>query len=271
MRAGTIPETIVMALRRRGITLRRDDGDADGPLLRCWSETEIGSFYQEMQRYSFRLVLRDVIRLGGTGVTFSPDQLTRHASQRAVRGHLEQLMRLSLVERQGEDRYRFNIEINSFGPTLEWFVAEILKRELGFTVARGLPMRGGMTGGDLDVVAMAEGKLFYIEVKSGPPKHLSTPHIAAFLDRVDALAPDGAIFFEDTELRMTDKVVVLFEEVLADKGIPRRPRRLLRELFTVGPGILIANAHPDVTANLSCCISQLLRSQGLKLTVDLAP
>jgi hypothetical protein len=181
------------------------------------------------------------------------------------------MMRLSLVERHGEDSYRFTVEINSFGPTLEWFVAEILKRELGFIVARSLPLRGGMTGGDLDVVAMAEGKLFYFEVKSGPPKHLSTPHIAAFLDRVDALAPDGAVFFEDTELRMADKVVVLFEEALADKGISRRPRRLLRELFTVGPGIVIANAHPDVTVNLSCCVGQILRSQGLQLTVDLAP
>jgi hypothetical protein len=219
-----------------------------------------------MQRYSFRLVLRDVIRIGAAG-QFTAVQLTRHASLDAVHRHLEQLASLGLVA-QNKETYSLEMKARSLGPTMEWFVAESLRRELDFTVGLGVPLRGASTGGDLDVLAQAEGRLIYLEVKSGPPKHQQLSHIAAFLDRVEALAPDGAIFFEDTELRMKDKIVVLFEEVLQKRGSPRRPERLQRELFTVGPGLYIANAHPDVTSNLASCVAHLLRSSGVQLFVD---
>jgi hypothetical protein len=216
-----------------------------------------------MQRYSFRLVLREVIRLGAQGV-FSAEDLTRHASLEAVFGHLEVLLKLSIV-RPAEGGLTLSVQTNSLGPTLEWFIAEVLHRELGVVVATGIPLRGGRTGGDLDVVAMAEGLLLFVEVKSCPPKHVTATHVASFLDRVDALAPHGAIFFEDTELRMADKVVVLFTEALASRGIALRPQRLQRELFVVGKGIFIVNSHPDVINNLTDCVSHLLRQQGLKL------
>jgi hypothetical protein len=269
--AAPVPPAIRSALRRRGITLRLDDGGRDDLLVTTWSPAARDRFYHEMQRYSFRLVLRDAIRLGGKG-SFRAEDLTRHANVRAVQGHLEAMTALSLVQpftgRAGP-RFKLVARASSLGPTLEWFVAEILRRELGFCVAWSLPMRGGSTGGDLDVVALAEGQLLLVEVKSGPPKHLNRSHVAAFLDRVQALAPHGAIFFEDTELRMADKIVVLFEEELANRGLPLVLRRLHRELFTVGPGVFIANAYPDVASNLGRCVSELFRAGGVQLDVDL--
>lgn len=258
-----VPETIHVALRRRGISLRRDDGGSSALLVSDWSEQELSDFYRAMQRYSFRLVLREVIRLGAQDV-FSAEDLTRHASLEAVWGHLDVLIRLSIVRRT-ETGLSLSVQSNSLGPTLEWFIGEVLRRELGFVVATGIPLRGGRTGGDLDVVAMAEGLLLFVEVKSCPPKHVNATHVASFLDRVDALAPHGAIFFEDTELRMADKVVTLFAEALASRGIAMRPQRLHRELFVVGQGIFIVNAHPDVINNLTGCVSHWLRQQGLKL------
>jgi hypothetical protein len=258
-----VPPAIRAALRRRGIKLRESEGGRDDLLIASWSSELIEQFYREMQRYSFRLVLRDVIRLGGGG-TFEPQQLTRHASLEVVHGFLEILLRLSVIQPAGQ-AYRLGVPAHSLGPTLEWFVAQVLQRELGFCVASSLPMRGGTTGGDLDVMGLAEGCLLYVEVKSGPPKHLGGPQISAFLDRVEALAPHGAIFFEDTELRMKDKIVVLFEEALQQRGSSRRPERLHRELFTVGRGIYIANAHPDVAGNLARCVSHLLRAMGVQL------
>lgn len=258
-----VPDTITAALRRRGITLRRGDGGNSKMVIPAWSASERDRFYRAMQRYSFRLVLRDVIRLGRRG-QFSAESLTRHASLEAVLEHLGVLEKLSLVRREARE-YSLTVGANSLGPTLEWFVAEVLRRELGFEVAMGIPLRGGRTGGDLDVVAMAEGMFLFVEVKSGPPKHVNATHVASFLERVDALAPHGAIFFEDTELRMADKVMVLFEQALVRRGAERRPQRLQRELFTVGPGIFIANAHPDVITNLTTCVSHLLRQQGLQI------
>jgi hypothetical protein len=268
--SGEVPEAIRLALRRRGITLRPEDGGTDDLLITTLPAAQQDRMYAEMQRYSFRLVLRDVLRLGSEG-PLEPGMLTRHASLGAVLEHLAAMQELSLVRPlPGPDgRFELLAQASTLGPTLEWLVAEIFARELGFCVAWSLPLRGGTTGGDLDVVALAEGLLLVVEVKSGPPRHLNRSHVGAFLDRVQALAPHGAIFFEDTELRMADKVVVLFEEELAARGLAVRPRRLHRELFTVGPRVFIANAHPDVAGNLARCVCELFRWPGVQLDVDL--
>ena len=261
--APAVPEEILAALRRRGLSLRETDHGGETLAISGWPPQALDVFYLAMQRYSFRLVLRDVIRLAHQG-QFEAGALTRHVSAEAVRAHLDTMLELGLCAEAGES-YRLAVEAESLGPTLEWFIAEVLRRELGFRVGRGIPLRGGQTGGDLDVVGLAEGRLLLVEVKSGPPKHLAAEQVGAFLDRVQALAPQGAIFFEDTELRMADKVVVLFEQVLAARGLARRPERLQREIFTVGDGIYIANAHPEVVGNLICCVSHLLRARGLQL------
>jgi hypothetical protein len=61
-------------------------------------------------------------------------------------------------------------------------------------------------GGDLDVVATAEGKLAYLELKSSPPKNLEPREIVAFFDRMCILRPDVTLFVVDTALRLSDKV-----------------------------------------------------------------
>ena len=265
--APSMPPQLRWALRRRGLSLRAGDLAPDGLWLGNLPPRAQDQVYQQLRRYSFRLVLRDVIRLGQDGAV-DPAALTRHAALQAVQQHLRAMQRLGLVRLTDAGHATLQVPAHNMGLALEWLVAEVLRRELGFCVARNVPLRGGQTGGDLDVVALAEGLLLYVEVKSGPPKHLMEAHVAAFLDRVEALAPHGAIFYNDTELRMKDKVVPLFAEQLRLRGSPRQPRRLQRELFTAGPDLLIANAHPDITANLAHCVSHLLRWRGVQLAMD---
>lgn len=47
----------------------------------------------------------------------------------------------------------------SFGPTFEWYLARELERRLRFDVVAGAKFHARGVGGDLDVVAAAEGKL----------------------------------------------------------------------------------------------------------------
>lgn len=263
----TIPDIIRAALRRRGVELRSGDKGLDDFGISEWPSLKQDQFYQAMQRYSFRMVLREVLRLGQHN-TFSAEDLTRYTSLNAVKSYLQQLLDFSIIRRNDND-FELLTNAASIGPTLEWFIAEVLRRELNFCVGRSIPLRGGLTGGDLDVVALGDGQLILVEVKSGPPKHLSEAHVTAFLDRIRAVAPNGAIFFNDTQLRMADKIVVLFEKVLTEQHIARQPKRLRREIFEVGPGIFIANAKPDIIGNITFCISHFLRSQGLQLVMDL--
>ncbi|MGH7361169.1 MAG: hypothetical protein ACREJI_06110, partial [Candidatus Methylomirabilales bacterium] len=99
-------------------------------------------------------------------------------------------------------------------------------------------------------------------VKSSPPKHIEGEEVAAFLTRVHELMPNLAIFLVDTELRMQDKLVGLFEEALArrrdaGRARPRRPpavTRLLNEAFVLEGSVFLTNTRPSLVQALGTCL-----------------
>jgi hypothetical protein len=113
-------------------------------------------------------------------------------------------------------------------------------------------------GGDLDVVAAAEGKLAYLELKSSPPKHLSTAEVSTFLDRVEALRPHVSLFVMDTALRLSDKIVPMLQQELARRRPRARlePRRVERELWALNPHLYAVNAKPDLVANIGRALAE---------------
>ncbi len=156
-------------------------------------------------------------------------------------------------------RYRLVRPARSFGGTLEWWLARELERRLGFAVATGVRSGAPGVGGDLDVVAAAEGKLVYLEAKSSPPKHLSRSEVGAFLRRVRAVRPDVALFAMDTALRLSDKVLPMFAEALGGAGATA-PRRIFRETWALGPHLYLVNAREDLVENVSRAIAEGLRA-----------
>jgi hypothetical protein len=150
--------------------------------------------------------------------------------------------------------------VRSFGDTLEWLVAQVLEREFGIPALAGVRIERLPGGGDCDVVALLEGELFYVETKAAPPRHLEARNVGAFLDRVDGLRPATAVFLEDTKLRMSDKLVPLFEEELSRRFGARAPRlrRVAGEVFAVGERLFLANSDPDLAVTLGICIERYL-------------
>jgi hypothetical protein len=146
----------------------------------------------------------------------------------------------------------------SFGGTLEWYVARELQRRFGFDVAAGVRFHARGVGGDLDVVAAAEGKLAYLELKSSPPKNLPVRGVVAFFDRVHLLRPDLTLFVVDTALRLSDKVLpMLVAELERRRGETKlAPRRIERELWALTPHLYAVNGRPDLTANIGRAIAQ---------------
>ena len=116
----------------------------------------------------------------------------------------------------------------SFGPTLEWFIAEMFKREFASPALYGVSIKETLSGGDYDVIASWNRRLVYVEAKSSPPRGIEQNEITAFFSRIDELLPDIAILFNDTQLRMKDKLVVMFEEELK-----RRYGRKSKTLYPV--------------------------------------
>src|SRR5262249_20730929 len=129
--------------------------------------------------------------------------------------------------------------------------------------ACGLRTPHARPGGDYDVVACAEGTLIYAETKSAPPRQIVDGEVSAFLDRIDTLRPDVALFVADTTLRMRDKLVPLFAAATGRRGVAWEGSRLQHETWRVGPEVYLLNADPDLARNLGLCLAAYYRGRGI--------
>jgi hypothetical protein len=219
-------------------------------------------FYEMMTRYSFRLLLRDMIK---NQDRFRTQDLTHYCSLKVAKKYCDLLSEMGVILKNGKDSFRTLISpLYSFGQTLEWFVAEMFKREFASPAIYSVTVKKTVVGGDYDVMASWNRRLVYVEVKSSPPKGIELSEVKAFLSRAEDLQPDVAILFDDTQLRMKDKLVVMFEEELKDRCGEESKRlypveRLVEELFHIRNRIFIVNSRRDVVENFSICLKHYLR------------
>lgn len=232
-------------LKRRGFKIYKKEPSED---LLLPEDTFINSLYEMMKKYSFRLFLREVIKHQRF---FKLENVTRYATSAVTKNYLDYLILIGLVENAtGGFKLKSN-PIKSFGETLEWFVAEIFKVEFAAEAIWGIRFKRPRVGGDYDLIAKVDGAILYMEIKSSPPKQVYQQEISAFFDRVSDLSPEISIFFVDTELRMKDKIVVMFEEDLKKRHThPPKVVRIEKELFHIWDKIFIINAKDSITANI---------------------
>jgi Holliday junction resolvase-like predicted endonuclease len=243
-------------LRRRGFRIYKKEPSDD---LLIPSRKFVDEYYSMLQKYSFRLFLREVIKHQNF---FTIEEVTRYATAEVTGEYLDYINRIGLVSGKSGG-YTLGRRIKSFGETLEWYVAELIAREFGAEAIRGIKFKGSKAGGDYDVIAKFDGSLFYVEVKSSPPKQIYDKEVAAFLDRVSDLAPEIAVFFMDTELRMKDKIVPMFEAELKRRG-PEPPAvvRMEKELFQISGRIFIINAKESIAGNIEKVLRRYFRRNG---------
>ena len=247
-------------LVRRGLAPRLARPDV--PFDLRLPEPALDAIAARLDHYAFRLFLRGAILAAGA---FRPAEATRYVDAAAARRLAEESVALGLAERSPGDRYRLRVRARSFGGTLEWWLARRLGVRLGLETATGVRTGAAGVGGDLDVVAAAEGKLIYLELKSGPPKHLTDAEVRAFLARVRAVRPDLTVFAVDTALRLADKVLPMFADALArgraaGSSPPAPPQRLLRETWALGPHLYLASAKEDLVDNVCRAIAAGLKA-----------
>lgn len=232
-------------LKRRGFRIYKKEPSDD---LLIPEDAFLESFYRMMQKYSFRLFLRDVIKHQDS---FRHEQVTRYATAEVTGEYLEYIKDIGLAV-ETDDGYRLSSgPIKSFGETLEWFVAQIFKKEYATEALWGLRFKRPRVGGDYDLIAKVDGAIVYMEIKSSPPKQIYQSEISAFFDRTGDLLSEISIFFVDTELRMKDKIVLMCEEELARRyENPPPVERMEKELFQIQDRIFIINAKDSIAANI---------------------
>ena len=256
------PSPVEKMLRMRGIKVFRKN-----PTDRLFFLPELSpfyktQFYEMMKKYSFRLVLRDMIKYQDR---FGIRDLTHYCSSKVVQGYCNLLCEMGVIVKDGRGKYRTQVSpLYSFGPTLEWFVAELFKREFASPAIYGVSVKNTPSGGDYDVISSWNQRLVYVEVKSSPPKGVEQSEISTFFSRINDILPDVAFLFNDTQLRMKDKLVVMFEEDLMRRyGRESKTlypvERLIEELFHVHHHIFIVNSKKDVVGNFQICLKHYLQ------------
>ncbi len=240
-------------LARRG--LRPSKSRSDLPFPEDLEEEKATRLSKLLGHYAFRLFLRGAIQ---KGQGFAPEETTQYLKRAQSRECAESLVRLGLAERTSRGRYRLLWAAKSFGGTLEWYVARELSRRFGVDAAAGVRFHARGVGGDLDVVAAAEGKLTYLELKSSPPKNLEIHEVVAFFDRVYLLRPDVTLFVVDTALRLSDKVLPMLVTELEHRrpGTQIIPRRIERELWALTPHLYAVNGKLDLMANIGRALAE---------------
>ncbi len=258
-------QCIEAMLRRRGFSVVKSTPTEHLVLPPDCPKATQDELYRLMKKYSFRIFLRDLIVYSHTS---NLELLTRYCSERTVQEYLGILLRHNILH-SSPSCYTFTASATPlFGDNLEWFVANVMKREFASPASWGIRLKNSKAGGDYDVIASVEGHFGYIEVKSSPPKHIDIAEVRAFFDRVQNLRPDFAIFLEDTHLRMKDKLAVMFEEetqrrygTSAHQNYP--VQRLHNEIFTINNLIFIANTKPGIVSNIRTCLKHFF-AKGLK-------
>lgn len=249
------PGEALAMLARRGF--RPELSRPDLPFPRDLDTARAERLTERLRHYSSRLFLRGAIQ---RNADFAPGEVTRYLTSSQEKALADALVELGILVRTPRDRYRLIHRAESFGSTLEWYVARELRRRLGCDVATGVKFRARGLGGDLDVVAAVETKLVYVELKSSPPKHLTTAEVAAFFGRVRRLRPDIAVFAMDTSLRLSDRVLPMLEVELDPVCAP--PRRIERDLWMLTPHLYAVSAKADLVANICRVVGEGLLALG---------
>jgi len=244
-----IPSLDVM-LSRRGFKIYKKEPSED---LLLPGKKHIKGFYEKLKKYSFRLFLRDVIK---HQKFFTPEKVTRFATKDVTSGYILFLFKAGLIKKTAGGYCIKQKPIKSFGETLEWFIARLINLEFQAETAWGVKFKRPSVGGDYDLIAKIDSSMLYMEIKSSPPKQIYGKEISAFLDRVEDLSPEISIFFADTELRMKDKIVLMFKDELKRRFRKPPPvKRIKKELFHINEKIFIINSKHGITANIESVLS----------------
>jgi hypothetical protein len=256
------PYSLENLLKMRGLRIFRKDPKVgllfppDLPLLKKLR------FFEMMKKYSFRLVLRDMIKHQSR---FRVQDLTHYCSEEVAQGYCDLLYEAGIIKKSRNGDYQTRVSpLYSFGPTLEWFVAEMFKMQFASPALYGVSIKETLAGGDFDVIASWNRRLVYVEVKSSPPRGIGQNEIVTFFSRINELLPEIAILFNDTQLRMKDKLVVMFEDELKRRyggksRILSPVTHLSGELFHVQNCVFIINSKKDIFENFSICLRHDLR------------
>ncbi len=241
-------------LRQRGFLISRRE-PYDKTLHSKIRDPKALEFFETLfSSYSYRIFLRDIISMREK---IKPESFGLFIDREKVSEYLSLSENLGLLLPEDDETYTFpHRDITDIGDSFEHHIQKTLT-SMGFDAIWGVKFESIECGGDFDIVGLAGDSVFYVEVKTSPPKHIEKGEMVSFIERIRSLMPELAIFLNDTHLRMKDKLVPLLEESFADMGVHDcSMKRVEREIFSLHGRIFIANTKRDPGTNLRICFNE---------------
>jgi len=183
--------SIENTLKRRGFDVK----DIEGSKKVIQNSQD---FYEEFKSFSFRQVLRSIY---DSDCGLCKDDILQkfsNLSDSFLSKKLNFMVQTGCVSKEPNTGKYLRCNDRNFGRTFEWFISEIMKREMCGISASGIKILNLKCGGDFDVIARLEDLLIYIECKSGSIFNISETDLTNFIARCRELAPSLSICLFDT-------------------------------------------------------------------------
>ena len=191
------PEPPGSVLSGRGFKIE-DKGNLRDILLPLDSPNTLkGGIVNEFRRLfghsSFRKTIRNITAGGGRASLAKLREISGDDADRFV----QFLVELEVAEWSG-NQVNLLRSLNNIGPTLEWYVADLVQKQFGGSADWSVKL-ADCAYGDYDVIGWLPPTLLYLEAKSARPSGIDDSELKNFLQRGVELAPELAISLIDTD------------------------------------------------------------------------
>jgi hypothetical protein len=258
--------SIENTLKRRGYVYK-GEGNLNNVILPN-SKADTKRFFEYMGSRTFRNILKKCAE-EKQGIQLNNPKYI--CSQTRLQEYFHFLETSGILVKESKSSFSFSPNVNNFGHTLEWYVSELFKNDLGCTSSWGVRVEDIDMGGDLDVLARIEASLVYVETKSSSPSNISESEIRNFLQRDQNFDPNMSIFLVDTRNDL-DSLIKRFEDIINEADIKQRPNRdpNFRDKIEKPPeypGIYFTSRRVFITNSKPSPLTQLRRCLNYYFTI----
>jgi hypothetical protein len=263
--------SIEKTLVRRGFTFKSNKtGLSKELLIELYHSREerVNKFYNLMNKESNRAILKKICLMNSG---FTKEDLVKNWDSQRVEDLLEELKELVIVNQKSDGTFELvNSEVE-YGSNLEWYIAEIFRREFFCTSDWGVHVVEAPSGGDYDVLARSENNLIYVECKAKSPSSIKEEELINFLKRDEFLRPYISIFFIDTTdsiyslEELLNKIGLKIKELIKQHNIdfvmgsPPYTEKLNNLFFHFQSRLFFVNSHHPIIETFKLCFRHRYR------------
>lgn len=208
-------------------------------------------YYQLLFHYRFRRLISDLIQIKSSGF-IDLDLLFTKWRWEEISEYFNFLENSGILERIGDKFYFTYDNLDNFGETLEWFIAQILKKEFCIPAFWGVKLLDISGGGDFDILGLIENYLLYIECKTSPPNNVRLRDLWEFLRRREVLGSQLTIFLIDTTLKVERNIIDNVKMLLDKRFSINKKNEVIKEkegIYFFPPNLFILQSKGDFIVN----------------------